>query len=104
MNLSLEVNCMANVKVNVLEIVDMSFPIFVKFELIDCNSVSHYFIDKVPVISDNYDLIPPYTGNMRCSIIMETNNTIIIDTSKPDDIESLNGEYQFEVFKEQVKV
>ena len=45
---------MANVKVNVLEIVDMSFPIFVKFELIDCNSVSHYFIDKVPVISDNH--------------------------------------------------
>ena len=104
MNLSLEVNCMANVKVNVLEIVDMVFPIFVKFELIDCNSVSHYFIDKVPVISDNYDLIPPYTGNMRCSSIRETNNTIIIDTSKPDDIESLNGEYQFEVFKEQVKV
>ena len=104
MNLSLEVNCMANVKVNVLKIVDMSFPIFVKFELIDCNSVSHYFIDKVPVISDNYDLIPPCTGNMRCSIIRETNNTIIIDTSKPDDIESLNGEYQFEVFKEQVKV
>ena len=44
------------------------------------------------------------TVNMICSIISETNNTIIIDTSKPDDIESLNGEYQFEIFKEQVKV
>ncbi len=95
---------MATVKVKVLEIIDMSFPIFVKFELIDCNGVSHHFIDKVPVISDGYDLIPPCTGNMRCSIIKETNNTIIIiiDTSKPDDIGSLNGEYQFEVFKEQV--
>lgn len=95
---------MASVKVNILEILNMSFPIFVKFELIDCNGVSHHFIDKVPVISDNYDLIPPGTGNMRCSIIKETNNTIIIDTSKPDDIESLNGKYQFEVFKEQVIV
>lgn len=95
---------MADVKVNVLKYVDMSFPIFVEFELIDCNGISHRFVDKVPVISNNYDLIPPCTGYMRCSIIKETSKTFIIDTSKPDDIESTNGEFQFEVNMNQVIV
>jgi len=93
---------MAGVKVNILKIVDMNFPMFVEFELIDCHGVSHHFIDKVPVVSDNYDLIPPCPGCMGCNIINETDNSFVIDTSKPDDIESLNGEYQFEVNKDQV--
>lgn len=92
---------MVVVKVKVLEIVDMSQPGFVKFELVDCNGISHHFIDKVPVICD-YDPILPCDGYMRCNIIMETSDTIIIDTSRPDDIESLNGEYQFEVYKGQI--
>ena len=95
---------MAEVKVNILKIVDISFPIFVEFELIDCNGISHRFVDKVPVISNNYELIPPCTGYMRCSIIKETDEKFIIDTSKPDDIESTNGEYQFEVNMNQVIV
>ena len=93
---------MSSVKVNILEIVDISFPIFVRFELIDKKGISHYFIDKVPVISDDYDLVPPCIGYMRCNIIKETENSFIIDTAFPDDIESLNGEYKFEVSKEQV--
>lgn len=94
---------MAVVKVDVLKIVDMSQPIFVEFMLVDCNGISHHFIDKVPVICD-YDSIPPCNGYMRCNIIKETSNTVIIDTSKPDGIESLNGKYQFEVYEEQVTV
>lgn len=93
---------MASVKVNILKIVDMSFPGFVLFELIDKKGISHHFIDKVPVISDDYDLIPPCIGYMGCNIVKETENSFIIDTALPDDIESLNGEYKFEVDKEQV--
>ena len=97
---------MADVKVSVLRIVDVSQPGFVEFELVDCNGINHHFIDKIPVICDSekceYDSIPPYDGYMRCNIIRETSNTVIIDTSKPDGIESLNGEYQFEVYKDQV--
>ena len=95
---------MASVKVNILKIVDMSFPIFVEFELIDKKRISHHFIDKVPVVSGDYDLIPPCIGYMGCNIVNETENSFIIDTALPDDIESLNGEYQFEVNKEQVIV
>lgn len=95
---------MAEVKVTIKKNVDMSFPIFVEFELIDCNGVSHHFIDKVPVICSDYDITPPCSGYMRCNIIKETDRTFIIDTALPDDIESLNGEYRFEVGKEQVIV
>ncbi len=92
----------AVVKVNILEIVDRSFPIFVEFELIDSKGISHHFIDKVPVICDDYDPAPPCAGYMGCNIINETENTFIIDTAFPDAIESLKGEYHFEVYKEQV--
>ena len=93
---------MASVKVNILKIVDMSFPIFIEFELIDKKGISHHFIDKVPAVSNDYDLVPPCIGYMRCNIVKETDNSFIIDTALPDDIESLNGEYKFEVSKEQV--
>ena len=90
------------VKVEILKIIDVSFPIFIEFELIDINGKSYHFIDKVPVVSDDYDLVPPCIGYMRCNIIDETENTFIIDTTLPDDIESTNGEHTFEVYKEQI--
>lgn len=93
---------MASVKVNILKIVDdTGYPTFVEFELIDSNGISHRFIDKVPVISADYDPVP-LIGEMGCTVVGETETTFIIDTALPDDIESLNGEYRFEVNKEQV--
>lgn len=90
---------MADVKVNILRIVDNSgYPDFVEFELTDCNGKQHYFIDKLPIVS-KYDAVPPCIGAMRCMIIGIKENTVVIDTSLPDDIESVNGEYQFEVDK-----
>lgn len=93
---------MASVKVNILKIVDDTrYPTFVEFELIDSNGISHHFIDKVPIISADDDPVPPF-GEMGCTIVGETETTFIIDTTLPDYIESLNGEYQFEVNKDQV--
>lgn len=89
-------------KVDILKIVDMSFPIFVEFELVDFRGIRHHFIDKAPVISADYNLVPHCIGYMRCRIISETDSTFVIDTSAPDDIESLEGYYQFEVNKEQL--
>ena len=93
---------MTEVKVVIKKIVNMSFPIVVEFELTDISNTVHKFIDKVPIVSADYDITPPCTGYMRCNIIKETDRTFIIDTSLPDDIESLEGEYIFEVNKEQV--
>lgn len=93
---------MAVVKVEILKIIDMSFPIFIEFEFVDINGTSHHFIDKVPIVSGDYDFVPPCEGHMRCTIIKETENTFIIDTVLPDDIESSNNEHTFEVYKDQV--
>ena len=84
---------MTAVKVNILKTVDMGFPVFVEFELVDCKGISHHFIDKFPVVSGKYDVAPPCIGYMRCNVISETENTFVIDTSLPDDIESTNGKY-----------
>lgn len=93
---------MAKAKVKILKIVDTSFPTFIKFELTDKKGISHHFIDKIPIVNSNYDLIPPCIGYMRCNIFFETEDSFIIDTFLPDDIMSLDGKYQFEVFKEQI--
>ncbi len=93
---------MASVKVNITKITDTSFPIFVAFELTDCRGNVHHFADKLPVISDSDDLVPPCIGSMRCRILRETEHTYVIDTELPDDIASEEGEYQFEVWKDQV--
>jgi hypothetical protein len=105
---------MAEVVVKVIEVIDdTGYPMFIKCELTDCKDVKHHFIDKVPVICqcDRYpsDTDTPCwkedcTGMIRCNIVGRLDKTYIIDTEYPDDVESLNNEYRFEVWKEQVKL
>lgn len=66
-------------------------------------------MDKVPVICDYYDYAPTPVivspeGQMGCTIIEETENSYIIDTELPWDIDSYEGIYRFEVSKELVKL
>ena len=103
---------MVNVTVKVIEVIDDSgYPMIIKCELIDYKGVKHHFIDKVPVICqcDRYLYVQlcwkeDCAGIIRCNIIGETDKTYIIDTEYPDDVESLNNEYQFEVWKEQIQL
>lgn len=90
------------VEVNVIRITDESFPGFVEFTLTDSSGEEHRFIDKIPIVSDDYNMRPPCIGYMRCSIVGESNNTFFIDTSAPDYITSLKEEYQFEVSKDKI--
>lgn len=43
---------------------------------------------------DNLDI--PSEGFLRCEIVEEKEDTVIINTEIPDDIEDQNGEYIFE--------
>ena len=103
---------MAKVTVKVIEVIDdTAYPMIIKCELIDCKGIKHYFIDKVPVICEceRYSYVSSCwkedcTGIIRCNIVEETDKTYIIDTEFPDDIESLNNGYRFEVWKEQIKL
>lgn len=91
---------MAEIRVDILRITDSSFPGFIEFSLTDCKGVMHRFIEKIPIVSSDYFLIPPCTGYLRCTILGETACSVLIDTSEPDSVESLNGEYRFEVSKD----
>ncbi len=90
----------ANVKVRVLEITSYHQPYWVKCELTDSKGKKHFFEDKLPMFC-SHDQLPPCPGIMRCYILEEKENTVLIDTSY-DDIPSTTGEYQFEVAKEVV--
>ena len=103
---------MAKVMVNLIEIIDnTSYPMVIKCELNDCKGTKHYFIDKAPVIcecekytNESLCLTPGCTGAIRCNIAEEKEKTYIIDTEFPDHVESLNGDYRFEVWKEQIRL
>lgn len=102
---------MAEVTVKVIEVVDTGYPMFIKCELKDYKGIKHLFIDKVPVIcqcerylSELPCIKENCIGTIQCNIVGETDKTFIIDTEFPDDVESLNNDHQFEVWKEQVKL
>lgn len=93
---------MIAVKVEILRIIDGGFPAFAECMLVDCNGKKHYFQDKFPVFSSEYITEFPHSGEMRCQMVQNKQNTLIIDTSMPDDITSINGEHKFEIYKSQV--
>ena len=105
---------MAEVTVKVIEnIDDTGYPMIIKCELTDCKGKKHFFIEKVPVICEceRYQKDWPDSclkddcyGVIRCNIVEEKENTYIIDTEFPDDVESIDNEYLFEVWKEQVNL
>lgn len=93
---------MPSVKVDILRVVDDSgYPVLAECRLVDHGGAGHYFIDKLPVVAD-HDFVPPCAGAVRCVIRETRENTLVIDTSLPDDIESTDGVYIFEVNKDQV--
>ncbi len=95
---------MPKVKVIVTKIIDMTFPIFVECELEDCKGVKYYFVDKAPVLISDNDFSLPCDGYIECNIKLKKEKTCLIDTSMPWDIESTNGEYQFEVNADKIVI
>lgn len=93
---------MITVKVEILRIIDNSFPVFVECVLVDCNGKKHYFHDKLPVFSLDCNTEVPRVGEMGCRIIQDKQDTLVIGTLLPDGIESTNEEYRFEVYKSQI--
>lgn len=93
---------MVTVKVEISKIIDNSFPAFVECGFVDCTGKRHYFHDKLPVFSSEDSIELPSFGEMRCRIIQNKQDTLIIETLLPDDIESTTGEYRFEVYKNQI--
>lgn len=87
--------------VDVLGVTDNSYPVFVDFQIVDCNGVYHNFHEKSYVVNLQYfdDGNLTSDGTIRCKIIKVKENTFIIDTSEPDGIVSVDGLHEFEVNK-----
>lgn len=93
---------MLKVKIEIVRVVDKSYPVFVEAKLTDCNGNAHYFHDKLPVFTKAEPENIPCDGIIQCEMITENADTILIDTLTPDDIESLNGVSRFEIRKDQI--
>ena len=93
---------MLEVKIEIVKITDNSYPVFVEARLVDCNGNAHYFHDKLPVFTIDEPKSIPCDGIIRCTLITENADTVLIDTLTPDDIESLDGVSRFEIFKDQI--
>jgi len=95
-----------NVKVSITRRVDdESFPGIVECELVDASGQRHLFVDKIPIFSlDHLDSasVFPQPGVIRCDVIASGSDgagrpVLIIDISKPDHVESVDGLSRFEV-------
>ncbi|MBQ8934927.1 MAG: hypothetical protein IJ049_00775 [Oscillospiraceae bacterium] len=90
------------VKVDILSMTDDAQPVFVECSLVDCNGNIHLFRDKLPVFTKEDAPKVPCEGVLRCTILQEKRDTVVIDTSLPDDIESSDGKTVFEVGRDQM--
>lgn len=95
---------MAQVRVMITKITDNgAYPMWAEAELTDRNGVRHTFCDKLPIFAyDDMDDTHPREGVLRCFIAEENEDSYIIDTACPDDVEDDNGQTRFEVNKTDV--
>lgn len=80
-------------------------PGFVACEFVDAHGRRHHFIEKTAVVTgDDIDAktLYPYPGVIACLIINRHldalgNEIIVVDTTKPWGVESIDGVTQFEM-------
>ena len=100
---------MSRVLVYIVEFLSSDQPGFVASTLTDAHGVVHLFHDKVPVFTDSdvdASTLLPISGWLGCNVIERFTDgdreLARIDTEKPWDIESTNGDYHFVVLADLV--
>ena len=88
---------MYGIKVRIRCIIDESFPRFAEAVMTDFVGMTHIFRDKLPVFTAEYEPMIPGDGIIRCSVIRETAQYAEVDTTLPDDVESIMGETRFRI-------
>lgn len=88
----------ANLEITIDEIVDDSFyPGICKASFVDINGKKHIFTDKIPIFTTESNPDIPSKGLLRCEVVENKEDVVIINTEIPDCVEDQNGEYIFEV-------
>lgn len=102
---------MNTVSVTIRGFVDDSFPGFVEFVLVDADGHEHHFVEKVPVVGGpanlSFDTVFPQRGHIDCVVLDEWfddqgRGLIHICTLEPWDIESVAGETNFTLLRDQI--
>ncbi len=96
-----EVSTMPAVPIQIVRFLSEDQPGFVEGELLDAFGKIHRFQDKVPVIAEGdlwHDTSYPQPGMLACEVIqrwtdVDGRDLARIDTERPYDIESTDGEY-----------
>jgi hypothetical protein len=88
---------MYGIKVRIRCITDESYPRFAEALLTDFDGMTHIFRDKLPVFTADCEPMIPGDGVIRCSVIRETAQYAEVDTTLPDDVESIMGETRFRI-------
>lgn len=94
---------MLTLKVLVTHIIDKSaYPQWVQCKMYDANGKEHLFQDKLPIFCKNDKVELPCNGEIRCEEICRRENIVLIDTTHPDDVASIEGEQKFQVLDSQL--
>lgn len=97
-------------KVQIVRYVEHYFPGIVECQLVDAGGRLHTFIEKAPVVSDEW-LGPedsyPKSGNIRCEILeqwrdRDGRDLIRVTTDQPDCVETKEGVSEFVVITSEV--
>lgn len=94
-------------KVQIIEITDSSFyPGICKAIFTDYYGKTHIIVDKPPIFGfeiENKKYEFPFEAVIRCEILDDMGNCIVIDTEHPDYIESQEELHVFKVNKKMIK-
>ena len=91
---------MFGVQVQIVRLVDDWQPGFVEFQFTDIAARRWSFIDKVPVVTtESLDGSSPFPqpGVLACEFIEQQDEVVTIDTRRPWDVASLEGETRFKI-------
>lgn len=102
---------MPELRVSVLQVTDDAFPGFVVCELRDSSGRVHRFEDKWAIFSEeaHLSLRLPVPGYIRCRVVTalhapDGGDLLRVSTVEPDNVESLEGETEFLVARNQVRL
>lgn len=87
--------------------VDDAFPGFVRVRLVDADGRSWHFVDKVPIFRLDDDISPdtslPRPAAVRCSLLGEAEEQVVLVSTAVDNVEAEEGTTQFRVRLDQLE-
>ena len=93
--------------VQIVEIIDDSFyPGMCRAVIEGVYGKKHVILDKPPIFGFDLEKAgkPPFEGSIRCELVQELGDQVVIDTENPDHIESEEGDHVFTISKSHVSI